>query len=115
MTVLTTTRHSDRLVDLAKPVWDTILRHPFLHELQQGTLPEETFRFYIQQDWLYILARISQWSITAGRCVDLDARRVLLDWIEKVARLEPAAFHMKHAEALNIDLEHPEWEMNEAN
>jgi hypothetical protein len=42
-------------------------------------------------------------------------RRVLLDWIEKVARLEPAAFHMKHAAALNINLEHPDWEMNEAN
>lgn len=115
MTVLTTTRHSDRLVEVSQPVWDAILVHPFLRELQQGTLPEETFRFYVEQDWLYILARISQWSITAGRCVDLEARRVLLDWIEKVARLEPAAFHMKHAAELGIDLEHPDWEMNEAN
>ena len=115
MLVLTTPRHSDRLVDLARPVWDTILKHPFLEELQRGTLPEATFRFYIEQDWLYILARISQWSITAGRCPDADARRALMDWIQKVARLEPAAFHLKHAAALGIDLEHPDWEMNEAN
>jgi thiaminase/transcriptional activator TenA len=110
-----TTRHSDRLCEVAKPVWDTILDHPFLQELQAGTLPEETFRFYIQQDWLYILSRVGQWSITAGRCVDLEARRALLDWIEKVARLEPAAFHFKHAAALNLDLAHPDWEMSEAN
>ncbi len=115
MTLLVGIRHSDRLEKIAAPVWDRILNHPFLYELQQGTLPEETFRFYIQQDWLYILARVSQWTITAGRCVDLEVRRVLLDWIEKVARLEPAAFHMKHAQALNVNLEHPDWEMNEAN
>jgi thiaminase/transcriptional activator TenA len=113
--VLTSTRHSDRLCEVARPVWDRILEHPFLSELKAGTLPIETFRFYIQQDWLYILSRVGQWSITAGRCVDLQARAALMDWIERVARLEPAAFHLKHAAALRLDLARPDWDMNEAN
>jgi thiaminase len=40
MTLLVSTRHSDRLEKIAGPVWDSILAHPFLRELQQGTLPE---------------------------------------------------------------------------
>jgi thiaminase/transcriptional activator TenA len=113
--VIVGTRHSERLCEIAKPVWDAILEHPFLRELRDGTLPIETFRFYIEQDWLYIQERIGEWSITAGRCVDLRVRQALLDWIERIVHLEPAAFHMKHAAALGIDLEHVDWEMNQAN
>ena len=35
-------------------IWGSISKHPFLLELQQGTLPVEKFRFYIIQDYLYL-------------------------------------------------------------
>ncbi|MCC8193205.1 MAG: thiaminase II [Deltaproteobacteria bacterium] len=38
----------------ALPVYTEILELPFLHELMDGTLPPEKFRFYIQQDALYL-------------------------------------------------------------
>jgi thiaminase/transcriptional activator TenA len=115
MTVAAHSTHSETLLQQALPVWHTILEHPFLHELRDGTLPEETFRFYIQQDWLYIQERIGQWAIVAGRCPDPDIRRSLALLLDNVARLEPAAFHLKHAPALGLDLEHVTWEMNAAN
>ena len=52
MTVATHTRHSDTLATAGLPVWRSILEHPFLRELRDSTLPMETFRFYVQQDWL---------------------------------------------------------------
>ena len=107
--------HSDRLVDLAQPVWQAILAHPFLRDLRDGTLPTETFGFYIEQDWLYIQERIGEWAIAAGRCPDPGIRRELALLIDQVARLEPAAFHLKHAPALGLDLERVTWEMNAAN
>jgi thiaminase/transcriptional activator TenA len=107
--------HSERLLELAQPIWHTILAHPFLRDLRDGTLPMETFRFYIEQDWLYIQERIGEWAIAAGRCQDPEIRRELALLIEQVARLEPAAFHLKHAPALGVDLESVTWQMNAAN
>jgi thiaminase/transcriptional activator TenA len=115
MAVLTRNAHSVRLLEVAQPVWQAILAHPFLRDLREGTLPIETFRFYIEQDWLYIQERIGEWAIAAGRCPDPGLRRELALLIDQVARLEPAAFHLKHAPALGIDLEHVTWQMNAAN
>src|SRR5436305_10634464 len=110
-------KHSDHLLELALPVWQRILEHPFLRELQAGTLPMETFRFYLQQDWLYIQERIGEWSIAAGRCPDPKLRRQLALLLDNVARLEPARFHLKHGPALGLDFEGDtsDWEMNDAN
>ena len=38
----------------ASPVWEEVSVHPFLSELQDGTLPVEKFRYYILQDYLYL-------------------------------------------------------------
>jgi len=35
-------------------IYDSMLRHPFIRGLTDGTLPEETFRFYVIQDALYL-------------------------------------------------------------
>lgn len=38
----------------AKPIYEAILRHPFVEELASGTLSQERFLFYIRQDAVYI-------------------------------------------------------------
>ncbi len=115
MTLGTRTLPSEHLLSVAYPVWDSILSHPFLRELRDGSLPIATFRFYLEQDWLYIQERIGEWAILAGRCPEPDVRRTLTAILEQVARLEPAAFHLKHAPALGLDFTHITWDMNAAN
>src|SRR3954466_1026071 len=39
---------------IAEPIFDAILAHPFLRGITDGSLPEEKFRFYVQQDSLYL-------------------------------------------------------------
>lgn len=41
---------SVRLRQLAKPIWDAQLTHPFVVALGKGTLPERKFKYYILQD-----------------------------------------------------------------
>ncbi|MBI2873320.1 MAG: thiaminase II [Chloroflexi bacterium] len=48
------TRFTDHLRREAAPIWDAIFRHPFLRAVQEGTLPEERFRYYLAQDYHYI-------------------------------------------------------------
>lgn len=45
---------SDEAWQAAAPVYEAILKLPFLEELAAGTLPREKFEFYIGQDSLYL-------------------------------------------------------------
>jgi thiaminase/transcriptional activator TenA len=47
-------RFTDDLWDEARPIWRAILAHPFLAEIRAGTLPIETFRYYVAQDYHYL-------------------------------------------------------------
>jgi len=41
-----------------KPVWDVMLDHRFLKETREGTIPNETFANWMQQDYLFVEAAI---------------------------------------------------------
>ena len=45
---------SDELRITAAPIWEKIFKHPFLVAIKNGSLPIETFRYYLTQDYLYL-------------------------------------------------------------
>ena len=45
---------SDQLRAEAEPIWREIFAHPFLKGIKDGTLPIETFQYYLGQDYLYL-------------------------------------------------------------
>ena len=51
---------SDHLRQLAAPIWEAQLHHPFVKALGNGTLPLQKFQYYILQDARYLeeLAKI---------------------------------------------------------
>ena len=49
------------------PIYDAILRHPFIRGLTDGSLPRETFQFYAVQDALYLRDFARALSIPAAR------------------------------------------------
>jgi thiaminase/transcriptional activator TenA len=58
---------SERLKKDAEHIWQKIYVHPFVKELFEGTLPEQKFRFYILQDYNYLVSSIKNFSILATR------------------------------------------------
>jgi thiaminase (transcriptional activator TenA) len=105
---------SERLRQLAAPVWDQILTHPYLQDLKAGTLPLDTFRFYVQQDWLYLQEFTRAGAIIAGRIPDARGLKFMLTWVEPLVGME-YHFHRAHAAELGLDFDRIDWEMNEAN
>ena len=49
------------------PIYDTILRHPFIRGLTDGSLPRESFQFYAVQDALYLRDFARALSLAAAR------------------------------------------------
>lgn len=64
---------SDRLRQLAAPVWEAQLTHPFVVALGDGTLPERKFKYYILQDARFLgdLSRV--FAAGALRAPDSDS------------------------------------------
>jgi thiaminase/transcriptional activator TenA len=54
------------------PVYDAILRHPFLTGLTDGSLPRDRFRFYVVQDALYLREFARSLSLAAARAPEDD-------------------------------------------
>jgi thiaminase/transcriptional activator TenA len=111
---ITLLKPAAQLEAAAMPVWEKILVHPYLHELQAGTLPLATFRFYVQQDWLYLQEFTRTVAAIAGRSSDPEVTKFLLDWVQPLVGME-YHFHHKHAAVLDLDFDNITWEMNEAN
>ena len=49
------TQFTDELRQFAAPIWEADLRHPFVRGIADGTLPPDKFKFYLIQDYLFLL------------------------------------------------------------
>ena len=58
---------SDQFRAQCAPIWDALHEHPFITELAEGSLPPEKFRFFLEQDDLYLEEY--------ARCVAMGAAR----------------------------------------
>lgn len=55
----------------ADPIWRRILSHPFLGEMTDATLPLDKFRFYIGQDYAFIIDFCRCLAMAAARAQDI--------------------------------------------
>lgn len=66
-------------------LWEAQHAHPFVQGIGDGTLPEDRFRTYIRQDYLFLT--------DYGRLLALGAARApRLDWSRRLAELAGAIF-----------------------
>ncbi len=70
---------SERLKQDARHIWEKIYVHPFVEELFRGTLPRQKFKFYILQDYNYLIASIRNFALLASRAEDQATMRELVD------------------------------------
>lgn len=63
---------SERLRAKADKIWRAVHGHPFLRELQAGTLSEERFAYFIVQDYLYLLDFAQVLSLGAAKSPNLE-------------------------------------------
>ena len=70
---------SEHLWQLSASMWEAITHHPFLRELEAGTLPMEKFSYYIIQDYHYLagFGRCAAAALSSAQDTE-TARKLLL-------------------------------------
>jgi thiaminase/transcriptional activator TenA len=63
----------------AEEIWDAQHRHPFVRGIGDGTLELERFRFWIRQDYLFLIEYSRLLALAAARAPDLDTMRRFAD------------------------------------
>ena len=91
---------SEALRKQAQPIWDRIFAHPFLREVQAGTLPIEKFRYYVVQDYHYLEGFGRAVSVALSKAPDTETLRLLA---RRVITPIERPLHAKMFELLDID------------
>jgi thiaminase/transcriptional activator TenA len=70
------------------PVWESLALHPFLAELAAGTLPPEKFRFYLEQNLMYLPEYSRAIAIGAARSRDDEELRSFASALDNIVITE---------------------------
>ena len=62
----------------ADPIWEQIFRHPFVVEVYKGDLPTEKFRYYLLQDYNYLVNFAKALSLAAAKAPAVQLMREAL-------------------------------------
>ncbi len=65
----------NRLKSACQSDWDAYTKHRFVQELGAGTLPEASFRYYLQQDYLFLIHFARAYALAAFKAEDLEELR----------------------------------------
>ncbi|MBK1838237.1 thiaminase II [Azospirillum sp. YIM B02556] len=78
----------DRLITGARPDWSAYVDHAFVRGMGDGTLPQDCFRHYLVQDYLFLIhfARAYALAIYKGR--DLREMRASLGGLKAILDVE---------------------------
>ncbi|MCI0868436.1 MAG: thiaminase II [Chloroflexi bacterium] len=83
-------------------VWERIFSHPFLKEVQAGSLPLEKFRYYVIQDYHYLEGFGRSVSIALSKGPDTETLRKL---VRRVTTPIERPLHARMFELLEIEQE----------
>ncbi|MEZ0320035.1 MAG: thiaminase II [Pyrobaculum sp.] len=66
------------LRDRARPIWDKIIVHPFVVEVYRGVLPVEKFKYYLLQDYYYLIHFTKALALAAAKAPDVSSMKLAL-------------------------------------
>ena len=68
--------------------WQAYCEHDFVCRLGAGTLPEEAFRHYLKQDYLFLVQFARAWGLAVYKSRDLDEIRQGLESLKAIVEVE---------------------------
>ncbi len=88
----------------SKRIWEAIKSHPFVQELYRGTLPLEKYRYYVSQDYYFLVGMTRAFALLAAKTRDYGLARKALWMAYSDANIELENYE-KHLEEIGLTLE----------
>ncbi len=79
---------TDHLHRLALPVWEAQHNHPFVRGIGDGSLDAERFKFWLRQDYLFLIDYARMLALAVARAPDLDSMRRFADLVQTTLSVE---------------------------
>ncbi|MEG0070220.1 MAG: hypothetical protein RR693_10600, partial [Cetobacterium sp.] len=92
---------SNQLLNSATNIWDTYYSHPFVNGIGTGELEEDKFRFYIVQDYLYLLDYAKIFALGVIKSEDEASMQKFSKLLDGILNSE-MGIHKHYMKVLNI-------------
>ena len=92
---------SERLIDAAAPIWAGYHTHPFVRGIADGSLDTEKFRYYMVQDYLYLIDYAKVFAIGAAKAKDMDTMAYMAAFVDQILHGE-MEIHRAYMKRLGI-------------
>ncbi|KKI94006.1 TENA/THI-4 family protein [Bacillus sp. SA1-12] len=92
---------SQRLYDKVLPIWNRNHAHPFVQKMGNGTLEKEKFRFYMVQDYLYLIEYAKVFALGAVKATDLETMGKFAKLLDSTLN-EEMELHRQYAKKFEI-------------
>ena len=73
-----------RLLACTEALWDAYLEHPFVRGLADGSLDEEKFRYYMVQDYVYLIDYAKVFALGVAKARDMDTMRLFAAYVHQI-------------------------------
>ena len=100
---------TDRLRKLVEPIMEAQHNHPFVQGVGDGTLDLEKFKFWVRQDYLYLIEYARLFSLAAARSPSLEEMGQYAD-LAQYALATEMELHRSYAREFGISVEELEHE-----
>lgn len=71
----------ERLLEATKEIWEKYNEHPFVLGIQNGTLDREKFRYYIIQDYLYLMDYAKSFAVGVAKARSVKMANLFAKYI----------------------------------
>ena len=85
----------------SEKIWEAFHTHPFVRGIADGTLPVEKFRYFMIQDYLYLIEYAKVFAVGAAKAADPEIMRVFAGYVTQILSGE-MDIHKGYMERLGI-------------
>jgi thiaminase/transcriptional activator TenA len=94
-------KFSEQLLEKLQPIWRKNHSHPFVRGIGAGTLEQGKFRFYMIQDYLYLIDYSKLFALGAVKATDLEDMTVFSKLLHATMS-EEMSLHRQYAARFGI-------------
>lgn len=98
---------TERLLAASEHIWEQYHSHPFVRGIADGSLDQEKFRYYMIQDYLYLIDYAKVFAIGVAKASDMETMALYAGYVHQILDGE-MDIHKGYMKRLGISMEEVE-------